>query len=341
MLSKVLVTGGAGFVGSYICEELLNNDYEVICIDNFSKYGYISKEFYSRPHCTLVRGDCKDLRLMTSLANEVDYIIAGAAMIGGISYFHKYAYDLISENERILATTFDSAIAAKKNGAFKRIIVLSSSMVFESATRFPTPEAEVKVCPPPISTYGFQKLSSEYFAKGAWEQYQLEYTIIRPFNAVGIGEGRAADASYSSDGGISLALSHVLPDLAQKLVKGQKPLRILGNGNQIRCYTHAKDIAKGIRMAMESTKAINEDFNISIARPTKVLELAKMVWDYINPREEFEYEFVPGYEYDVQERIPDVRKAYEILGFKAETSLEDSVSEVCDWVREAVKRGLI
>ena len=139
----------------------------------------------------LVRGDCKDAQLMRSMAADCDQIIAGAAMIGGISYFHAYAYDLLAENERILAATFDAAIDAFKAGRMKKITVISSSMVFESSTVFPTPEGEQLHSPPPLSTYGFQKLAAGIFARGAWEQYQLPYTIIRPFNCVGVGEGRA------------------------------------------------------------------------------------------------------------------------------------------------------
>ena len=87
-------------------------------------------------------------------------------MIGGISYFHEFAFDLLAENERILASTFEAAIAVAPRGQLERIIVLSSSMVFESTTVFPTPEGAERTSPPPISTYGFQKLASEYFAHG-------------------------------------------------------------------------------------------------------------------------------------------------------------------------------
>src|SRR4029077_17288003 len=99
-------------------------------------------------------------------------------------------YDLIAENERILASTFDAAIAAHRAGRLERIVVLSSSMVYEAATVFPTPEGPHLRTPPPISTYGFQKLASEYFARGAHEQYGMPFTILRPFNCVGIGERR-------------------------------------------------------------------------------------------------------------------------------------------------------
>src|SRR6202012_197115 len=99
---------------------------------------------------------------MKKLALRCDYVLACAAMIGGISYFHTLAYDLLVENDRIVGATFDAAIHAFPHAHLKKIIVLSSSMVFESATVFPTPEGEQERCPPPQSTYGFQKLACEY-----------------------------------------------------------------------------------------------------------------------------------------------------------------------------------
>src|SRR5437899_7210052 len=178
---KVLVTGAAGFLCGYLVAELLRAGHEVVGVDNFSKYGPVRRTFDSDPRYRLVEGDAKDAELLTGLAADCDQVVAGAAMIGGISYFHEFAYDLLAENERILAATFDAAINACRHGRLKRIAVISSSMVFESAAVFPTPEGAELTSPPPVSTYGFQKLASEYFARGAWQQYQLPYTIMRPF----------------------------------------------------------------------------------------------------------------------------------------------------------------
>ena len=265
---KILVTGAAGFINGYLVEELLAAGHEVIGVDNFSKYGRVAKSYDDHPGYRFVEGDAKDVALLTELAADVDQVLAAAAMIGGISYFHEFAFDLLAENERILASTFEAAIAAHKAGRLERIVVLSSSMVFESTTVFPTPEGAERTSPPPISTYGFQKLASEYFARGAWEQYQLPYTILRPFNCVGIGERRALRDTDVMSGNVKLALSHVVPDLVLKVLKGQDPLHILGEGGQIRHYTYGGDLAHGIRLAMESPAAINEDFNLSTAAST-------------------------------------------------------------------------
>ena len=333
-MKKILLTGSQGFIGSYICNELLNKGYKVIGVDNYQKYGKISRPHDNHPNFKLYTMDVLSSDFLKVVDEEQpNMIIAGAAMIGGISYFHKFAYDLLATNERILAQTFDAAIAGHKKGYLERIIVLSSSMVFEETSIYPTPEDEVKKCPPPSSTYGFQKLASEYFAKGAYEQYGLPYSIIRPFNCVGIGEEESISEHEITSGNIKLMLSHVLPDLINKVLKGQDPLHILGEGNQVRCYTNGKDLAKGIRMVMESDKAINEDFNISTPQATSVLELAEIIWNATNPDKEFKLVHDEPFEYDVQKRVPDVTKAKEILGFEAEISLEESVNEVIEYLK--------
>ena len=337
---RVLITGAAGFINGYLVPELLEAGHEVVGLDDFSKYGRLTKSYDDHPRYRFVEGDAKDTALMRELAVDVDQVVASAAMIGGISYFHEFAYDLLAENERILASTFDAAIAAHRDGHLQRIIVVSSSMVYESATVFPTPEGAQLTSPPPISTYGFQKLASEYFAKGALEQYGLPYTIVRPFNCVGIGERRALRDTDIMSGNVKLALSHVVPDLVLKVLKGQNPLHILGDGSQVRHYTYGGDLAHGIRLAMESDAAINDDFNLSTAASTTVMELAEAIWHKIlGPDWAFRTVSDPPFEHDVQLRVPDVRKARDVLGYEATTSLSDMLDEVIPWIRDEVEAG--
>jgi len=339
---KVLVSGSSGFIGGYVVEELLRKGYDVVGIDNHSKYGRISKSYDSHPSYSLVEGDCCDVELMTELLMDCDHFIAGAALIGGISYFHAYAYDLLATNERIIASSCDAAIRAHRQGKLKKVTYMSSSMVFESTTQWPSTEGDERKVPPPLSSYGFQKLAVEYFARAAWDQYQLPYTIVRPFNCVGIGEMRALGEVEVKSGNVSLAMSHVVPDIVQKILKGQDPLHILGDGHQIRHYTYGGDLAKGIVLAMESDAALNEDFNLSTAVSTTVLELAEAIWTKIKGSETpFSFVSDEAYEYDVQRRVPDVRKAQEMLGFEATTSLDEILDEVVPWIEMAVDQGLI
>ncbi len=338
---KILVTGSLGFVGGYLTEELLNHGHEVVGVDNFSKYGKLDKSYDSNKNYTFIEGDVKNVDLLKEASSDCDQVVAIAAMIGGISYFHEFAYDLLAENERIMASTFDAAIWANKNKKLKKINVVSSSMVFENTSVYPTPEGEQLKCPPPFSTYGFQKLATEYYAKGAYEQYKLPFTIIRPFNCVGIGEKRAKSEKEILSGNIKLAMSHVVPDLVQKVLKKQDPLHILGNGNQIRHYTYGGDLAIGIRLCIESPKAVNEDFNISTNRSTTVLELAEIIWNKINGDKPFKYVSDKPYPYDVQKRVPDVSKAKNVLGFEATTTLEEMLDEVIPWIDKQIELGNI
>jgi nucleoside-diphosphate-sugar epimerase len=279
---------------------------------------------------------------MEELLAGADHFIAGAAMIGGISYFHAYAYDLLANNERIMAASVDAALAAHRQGPLRKVTYMSSSMVYESADRWPSVEGDERKVPPPLSSYGFQKLAVEYFAHAAWDQYKLPYTILRPFNCVGVGEGRALGDVEVASGNVKLAMSHVVPDLVQKVLMGQDPLHILGDGSQVRHYTYGGDLARGIVTAMEHDAAMNQDFNLSTATSTTVLELADVIWQKIRGSEvPFNYVSDPPFEHDVAKRIPSVEKAKRVLGFEATTSLEDMLDEVIPWVRNALKEGII
>ena len=339
---KVLITGSSGFIAGYLVPELLDRGHQVVGVENFSKYGRISKSYDSHPSYRLVEGDASDPSLLTELGEDCQMIVAAAARIGGVSYFHQFAYDLLAHNERIITATFDAALYHHQKGTLQRVAVISSSMVYENASVFPTPEGHERRCPPPSSTYGFQKLACEYFAQGAWEQYRLPYTILRPFNCVGLGEQRALSDAEIPSGNIKLAMSHAVPDLRQKILRGQEPLHILGSGDQVRHYTYGADLACGIRMALESDRAINESFNLSTATSTTVRQLAASIWAKVHGSEHrLRLVHDNPFAYDVQRRVPDTTKAHDVLGFEATTTLSEMLDEVLPWVEDAISRNEI
>jgi UDP-glucose 4-epimerase len=341
-MSTVLVTGSAGFIGGYVVKELLDRGHSVVGLDNYSKYGPIRRSYDDHQQYRFIEGDARDVDVMVNALADCDHFVAGAAMIGGISYFHTYAYDLLATNERIIASSCDAAIKAHRQGRLKKVTYLSSSMVFESADTWPSHEGQEHEVPPPVSSYGFQKLSVEYFARAAFDQYELPFTIIRPFNCVGIGERRALGDVEILSGNVRLAMSHVVPDLVQKVVKGQDPLHILGDGSQIRHYTYGADLAEGIACAMEHPAALNEDFNLSTPTSTTVLELAQAIWNEIKgPGVAFRWVSDPPFPHDVIRRVPSTEKAKRLLGFEAKTDLETILKEVVPWIEKAVAGGTI
>jgi UDP-glucose 4-epimerase len=341
-MEKVLITGSAGFIGGYVVEELLARGYAVTGVDNFSKYGKVRKSYDDHPAYRLAEGDARDSELLAGLLADCDHFIVGAAMIGGISYFHTYAYDLLATNERITAASCDAAISAHRAGRLRKVTYLSSSMIFESADSWPSYEGQEREIPPPVSSYGFQKLAVEYFARAAWDQYQLPFTLVRPFNCVGIGESRALGDEDILSGNVKLAMSHVVPDLVQKVLKGQDPLHILGSGEQVRHYTYGADLARGIVAAMEHPDAVNEDFNLSTAESTTVRELSELIWRKVKgPGVPLRLVHDEPFAHDVQRRIPSTEKAKRILGFEASTSLDEMLDTVIPWIAQAVEVGTI
>jgi nucleoside-diphosphate-sugar epimerase len=339
----VVITGSQGFIGGYLVREFLNRGYRVVGVDNYSKYGIVKRDHDTHPNFDLIVEDLsKSNESLKSALKDAEHLIAGAAKIGGISYFHTYAYDLLAHNEKIMANTCDAAIDAHANYKLKKMTYLSSSMVFENTNKWPSKEGDQFHIPPPSSSYGFQKLAVEYFAKAAWDQYQLPYTIIRVFNCVGIGEARALNAKSIFSGDIELAMSHVLPDLIQKILKGQNPVRILGEGNQIRHLTYGKDLAQGIALTIGNPLTVNNDFNISTNEGITVLELAKRIWLKVKgPHIPFAYLSDEPFPHDVQKRIPDTKKIKDMLGFEARTTIDEVLNEVIPWVKNAIDSDLI
>lgn len=347
-MKEVILTGAAGFIGSYIAQELLARGYKVYGYDNYSKYGEIRRPQDSHPNYICHRHDLAHY-LLPDLPS-VDYIVHCCAVIGGIRLFNRISHDLFSANARIDANVFESAIRMLKHGRLKRIIVMSSSMVFEGCDKYnehlssilyqygadwgrrrqikdmelspwPSKEELLEVLPPPVSAYGRSKLNTETSARSAWEQYRLPYTIIRPYNATGLGEEDA------------LGDSHVLPDLVYKCLSDPDNFSLLGDGTQQRCFTHSSDIARGVVDAMESDAAINNDFNISVAEPTSIGDLARMVWRECWPDREFKVKYEPALPCDVQVRIPNTSKASRVLGFKPMLTIKDAVKELVPWMR--------
>jgi nucleoside-diphosphate-sugar epimerase len=314
-VSRVLVTGGAGTIGGAVVRRLLREpEPEVRVSDQRPAPDWM------RQACEVHAGDLRDPDQARAAAEGCDRVIHLAAIVGGIANFHRLPHTLLEANTGLLNSVFRAALEER----VERLVYVSSSMVFERATRFPTAEEHLLDCPAPRSAYGFSKLAGEVHCRALHDEHGLPFTICRPFNAYGPGELPDAEPG----------IAHALPDLIHKVLSGQRPLEIFGSGEQTRTLTHVDDIADGIVTAMTHPAGENEDFNVSASEELSVAELAALVWEACGEDPaELELRRLPSFEVDVQRRWPSVEKARRLLGWHARVDLREGVRDTVDWLR--------
>jgi nucleoside-diphosphate-sugar epimerase len=320
-VSRVLVTGGAGTIGSAVVRRLLRDGHWTVRVSDHAQ-----APDWMGESCEVQRGDLRDLATAREAVADCTHVIHLAAIVGGIANFHRLPHTLLAVNNGLYNAVFAAALEER----VERLVYVSSSMVFENATEFPTTEGHVHACPAPTSAYGFSKLAGEIYCRALNDEHGLSYTICRPFNAYGPGE------LPDDEPGIA----HVVPDLIRKALSGQHPLEIFGSGSQTRTLTHVRDIADGIVTAMESPAGENEDFNISASEERTIAEIAEIVWRAAGrDPAEFELKHLPSFQVDVQRRWPSVEKAKRLLGWEARVDLRDGIAETVDWLRESAGVG--
>jgi len=326
-VKRILCLGGAGFIGSYVVRELLDAGYSVTVIDNFSKYGYIEHDFYGHPNFKL---EIKDVRTMYPMEFKgYDIVLCLAALIGGIRYFHKIPYRISRDNTELLAHAIDSTLAAAPEALF---VYFSSSMIYERMNR-PVTEADSLQQPVPITNYGMQKLFGEFMTRGAHQEFGLQYLIVRPFNAVGSGEL----PDIKSDGSVEFGMSHVIPDFIYKAIVKQTPFEIFGDGEQVRTFTHAKDIAEALRSLLDSG-LWNDDFNICGKSTEKVSDLAQKVWAHVNHSLPFPpVKSMPVPPADVRFRIGLNQKLKDAIGWDPKYGIDFIIEDTHKFVASSLK----
>ena len=315
-MSRVLVTGGAGTIGAAVVRRLLRDgDRDVRVSDQRDAPEWMAAS------CEVHRGDLRSLDEARAAASGCTHVIHLAAIVGGIANFHRLPHTLLEVNNGLYNAVFRAALDEQ----VERLLYVSSSMVFERATVYPTPEDHLSECPAPRSAYGFSKLAGEVYCRALHDEHGLPYTICRPFNAYGPGELPDAEPG----------IAHAVPDLIRKVLSGQQPLEIFGSGEQTRTLTHVDDIADGIVTALDHPAAVNEDFNISASDERTVAEIARVIWEACGrDPADFELRHLPTFEVDVQRRWPSVEKAERLLGWRARIDIETGIADTVRWLRE-------
>jgi UDP-glucose 4-epimerase len=319
-MNRVLVTGGAGTIGAAVVRRLLRDpSFEVRVSDQREA------PLWMREGCEVHTGDLRDLEQARRATDSCSHVIHLAAIVGGIGNFHKLPHTLTEVNNAL----YNAVVRAAIEESVERFVYVSSSMVFERATEYPTTEEHIWTCPVPKSAYGFSKLTGEVYVRAAHDEHGLPWTICRPFNAYGPGEMPEDEPG----------IAHMVPDVIKKCLKlpPGAPLPIFGDGTQTRTLTHIDDIADGIVTAMASPAGLLEDFNVSASREMTVAEIARVIWEKcgLDP-EAFTLEHLPTYEVDVVRRWPDVSKAKRLLDWESQIDVEDGIAATVEWLRGEV-----
>lgn len=322
-MSRVLVTGGAGTIGAAVVSRLVGDPrYEVRVSDQREAPAWM------RDACEVHTGNLLDPVEAGAVVEGCSHVIHLAAIVGGIANFHRLPHTLLEVNNGLYNAVFRAALDVQA----ERLVYVSSSMVFERASEFPTPEEHLLDCPAPRSAYGFSKLAGEVYCRALHDEHGLPFTICRPFNAYGPGELPDEEPG----------IAHMVPDVIRKVLAGQRPLQIFGSGEQTRTLTHVDDIADGIVTAMSHPAGENEDFNVSASEERSVAEIARIIWEACGEDPaEFELEHLPSFEVDVQRRWPSVEKARRLLAWEAQVDLREGIAGTVEWLRarELAARG--
>ena len=327
---RVLVTGSEGSLGQAVIPLLLKKGYVVTGVDNLARYG--ERFGLAGTDYTFIKCDLTDMISVNKLIESIkpDYILQMAATIYGVSGFNKYCGEMYKD-----ISLHDNVLRAAAKHDVKKVIYISSSMVYENCPQdiaYPVPEDIVDTNPAPYTDYGLSKFVGERVSKAYFKQYGLKYTIWRPFNII---------TPYERSESEEVGISHVFADYIKNIViEKKKPLPILGDGYQVRCFTWIDEVVAAIADYSFSEKTDNETYNLGNAEPISMRVLAEKIKDIAakeyNLIEDYFllYESIGDYQNDVRVRIPDCEKAKNELGWKARMKVDDSIRMCLKYVAE-------
>ncbi|MFA6530682.1 MAG: SDR family oxidoreductase [Candidatus Micrarchaeia archaeon] len=308
-MSKYLVTGGAGFIGSHIVDALVAANHSVRVLDDFST-GSLENIGHLDGKIELMRGDISDKETVDSAVKGMDYI------------FHEAAQTSVVDSIKNPVKTWDINIKGTKlllNAAVKfkvkKLVLASSANIYGNDPMLPKLE---DMPPKPSSPYGESKLMDELMSRKYYETDKLKSVCLRYFNVYG--PRQSPSSEYSG----------VISIFMKKIIDGEQPM-IYGDGNQTRDFIYVADVVRANLLAMKSTKAAGEVINVATGKETSLKELVKS----INVIAGTAIEALHGPERvgDIARSVADISKARKLLGFEPKYSLEQGLGSTVEWFK--------
>lgn len=308
---KVLVTGGAGFVGSYLSETLLNLGSAVSIT---SKSGDISNIWKIRKNISVHRGDLKDFSFAKRASRGKEIVLNLASRVAGIQYNVEHPALMFGENVEIAK----NIIEASRLNSIERFLVVSSACVYPRYCTVPTPEKEGFLGDPEPTNlgYGWAKRVNELQGRFYNEEFGMKVAIARPYNA------------YGPRDNFDPQISHVIPGIIKRVFDWENPLVVWGSGKQTRSFIYVEDLVRGLISTVEKY-SVADPVNIGSDEEISIEELANMIVELSGKKIKIKFDKTKP---DGQpRRKSDTRKARKVLGFKTKVPLKDGLRSTIQW----------
>src|SRR5579871_6633480 len=305
---RVLVTGGAGFIGSELVRQLAQRGYRVSVVDNLVNGRRENLDGVLGGQIELIVADIRDASSMASLLRKIDLVFHLACL--GV----RHSIHSPLENHEVNASATLGLLNAARTNGVKRFVYVSSSEVYGTARTAPITEDHPTF---PMTVYGASKLAGEAYTRAFWHTYRYPTVVVRPFNAYG------PRCHHEGDSG------EVIPRFMLRCLAG-RPMVIFGDGKQTRDFTFVNDTAAGILAAGLSDSSVGQTINLGSGREITITQLATMIAEVLGRRDaEIKYaERRPG---DVVRLLSDSSKARKFFGFRTTVPLRDGLAYLRDW----------
>lgn len=322
-MKKILITGGAGFIGSNLTEYFLGNDYQVTCLDNFATgHRHNIESFFSNPNYTLIEGDIRDLETCHKALKGVDYVLHQAAL-GSVPRSIK---DPQTSNE-VNVSGFLNMLVAARDAKVKRFIYAASSSTYGDSEALPKIEEKIGK---PLSPYAITKYVNELYAEIFSKTYGLETIGLRYFNVF----GRRQDPNG--------AYAAVIPLFVKQLMKHESPV-VNGSGDYSRDFTYIDNVIQMNELAMntDNSEAVNTVYNTAVGDRTTLNQLLAYLKDSLS---EYDSEIAnvevihgPNRQGDIPHSLASVEKARRLLGYEPSHTIRSGLKEAVKWYWENLK----